>query len=121
MPAIRSPEAVVGSGYGNNGIEKTAGLIDDIGETLVMGIRQIPLERSGLDRIDRQNGNQDGVSTQRVFVGSDNATTSFLNRLSNRGCASRRLGDLALCGREAFCSGLRFAGSSLRCGALHHR
>ncbi len=55
MPSIRSPEPISRGDYGNDWVEKTAGLINNVGQTLVMRVGQIPLKRCGLDSTNRQN------------------------------------------------------------------
>jgi hypothetical protein len=52
----------------DDGVKETASLINDVSQTLVMCVGQIPLEGSGLNGVDWQNGNQDGMATQGFFI-----------------------------------------------------
>lgn len=56
MSAIGSPEPSLRCDYSDDRIEKTPGFVDDVGEPFVMSVGEIPLERSGLDNIDWQDG-----------------------------------------------------------------
>jgi hypothetical protein len=58
MPAIRSPETFLWRHDSDDRIEKTPGFVDDVGEPFVVSIGEIPLERGGLDGIDRQDAQQ---------------------------------------------------------------
>jgi len=44
MPPVGSPEAVARREHCNDWIEKTSGLIDDVGQTFVMRVGQVPLK-----------------------------------------------------------------------------
>jgi len=48
----------------NDWIEKTSGLIDDVGQTFVMRVGQVPLKGRWLDRINRQNRNQNRMAAE---------------------------------------------------------
>ena len=52
-------------------IEEAAGLGDDVGEALVVRIRQIALERRGLDLADGQDGEHERVAAERIEVRAD--------------------------------------------------
>ena len=55
MPSIGRPEASLGRGDRDHGIEKNAGPVQDIGELSVMGLRKVALKGGGLDAVDGQN------------------------------------------------------------------
>jgi hypothetical protein len=57
MSAVGRPEASAWCGNGNDGIKETASLVDHIRKPFVMSVRQIPLEGSGFDGVNRQDGN----------------------------------------------------------------
>jgi hypothetical protein len=85
MSTIRSPEAIAGRRYRNDGVQKTSGLINDVGEALVMSIGEITLKRRGLDGINGQNRNEYRMPAQRLFVGTDNTTADLLDRRRDLG------------------------------------
>jgi hypothetical protein len=56
-------------GYDSNDrVEKTAGLVDDVSQALVVGVGEIALERRGLNCIDGQNREQYWVPGKWVFI-----------------------------------------------------
>jgi hypothetical protein len=81
----------------------------------VVSIREIPLERDGLEGIDWQNRKQDRVSAERFLVRSSNAAAGFLDRLCNLGSA-RGLIQPAFCRAQTLRSWFRFP-RSFRAGA----
>src|ERR1700732_4298009 len=86
MPAIRGPETSLWRHDSDDRIEKTPDFVDDVGEPFVMSIGEIPLERGGLDGIDRQYREQDRVPAEGFLVRSNNAAASF----GDCRCAFRR-------------------------------
>jgi len=109
MPAIRSPETSLRCDHSDNRVEKTPGFIDDISEPFVMSIGEIPLERGGLDGIDRQNREQDKVPAERVLVRSHHAAAGLLDRLRHLRGSSRRLIQPAFGWAQTLRSGFRLA------------
>jgi hypothetical protein len=91
MPAVRSPESLIGRRYSDNRIKELPCLVDHVREPLVMSVRQISLKRSWLYGSNRQNRQQQGMAAEWLFVGSNHATTSFLDGFGDRGGASSRL------------------------------
>ena len=65
-------------------------LINNVGQTFVMGVGQVPLKRSRLDGTNWQNGNQNGMAAQWFFVGADHTAASFLHRGRNLFCGTGR-------------------------------
>ena len=68
MPAIRSPESIVGRSNGDDRIKETPGFVDHIRESLVMGVRQISLKGSWFHGANRQDREQKRMSAERLFV-----------------------------------------------------
>jgi hypothetical protein len=62
MPAIRSPESSLWCDHCDDRVEKTPGFVDDIREPFVVSVGEIPLERGGLDGIDRHHAGVDRQS-----------------------------------------------------------
>src|SRR5262249_4816736 len=85
VATIRSPEPAPWCCHCNDRVEKTTGLINHVCETLVMRIRQVPLERSRLDGVDRQNGNQNGMAAKRFLIRTDYASPGLLDGVGNLG------------------------------------
>jgi hypothetical protein len=106
VPAVRSPEPGIGSGDGDDGVKKATGLINDICEPLVMGIREIPLKRGGLDSADGQNRKQQRMPPKGVFPGSHHTTAGFFDGFDTRGSASGEPVEEAFC--RAQTPGARF-------------
>jgi hypothetical protein len=79
---------MIGRCDSDNRIKETPCLIDHIREPLLMGVRQISLKRSWLYGSNRQNRQQQGMSAEWLFIGSNDATTSFLDGFGDRGGAS---------------------------------
>src|SRR5262249_16020519 len=96
MSAVGRPEAYACCGAGNDRIQETASVVDDIRRPFVMSVRQIPLEGSGLDGVNRQDGNSDRVPAQRVFVRTRNPSAGFLDRGGEFRGGTRRLSHPAL-------------------------
>jgi hypothetical protein len=57
----------------------------------VVSIGEISLEGGGLDGIDRQDGQQYRMTSERFFVRSNNAAAGFGDRLCSFRCSSCRL------------------------------
>jgi hypothetical protein len=68
MPAIGSPEAALWRHDGNDRVEKTAGFVDYVSQTLVVSVGQVALERCRFNRIDRENRKQYWMTAERFFV-----------------------------------------------------
>jgi hypothetical protein len=56
MPAIRGPETSLRRDHCDDRVEKTPGFVNDVGKLFVVSIGEIPLEGSGFDGIDWQDG-----------------------------------------------------------------
>src|SRR6266568_7541595 len=109
MPTIRSPEPVPQRKYRNDWVEKPSGLINDVGQTFVMRVGQVPLERRWLDRINRKNRNQNRMAAEWFLICPHCAAARFFDRFCYLGHSFRRLGQSAFCRREALCAGLSIA------------
>src|SRR5438067_882947 len=120
MPTIRSPEPVPRRKYCNDWVEKPSGLINDVGQTFVMRFGQVPLERRRLDRINRQNRNQNRMAAEWLLICPHCAAARFFDRFCYLGHSFRRLGQSAFCRPEALGTGLGLAWSLLWLCAFHH-
>src|SRR5262249_58591092 len=81
MLSVRRPAPAVGRSDGDDGIEEAAGLVDHIGQLLVMGVGQVALERCRLDRIDGQHGKQSRMPAQRLFILAHQSASGLLDQL----------------------------------------
>jgi len=108
MSAIRSPEASLWRHDSDDRVEKTPSFVDDVGEPFVMSIGEIPLERRGLNGIDRQNREQYWVPAERLLVQSHNAAADFRDCPCSFRRSSCRLLEPAFCWAEAFRTGFGF-------------
>ena len=89
MASVGGPEApAIRSGDSDDGIEKASGLIDYVGQALVMRVGEVALKGCGLDSVDRQNGDQDSMTAKRIFIGTYDASAGFLNGSGDLGCIS---------------------------------
>src|SRR5579859_6237481 len=109
MPTVGSPETIARRNYCNDWIEKTSGLINDVGQTLVMRIGQVPLKGCGLNRINRQNRNQNRMAAEWLLICPHCAAARFFDCFCYFGQSFRRPCQSALCRREALCAGLSLA------------
>jgi hypothetical protein len=66
---------------GDDRIKKTPSLIDNISEPFMVRVREITLERRGLDDLYRQYGQQHSMSGERFLVRSNHAASGFSDRL----------------------------------------
>jgi len=120
MPAIRSPEPFLRCDHCDDRVEKTPGFVDDIGEPFVMSVGEISLKRGGLNGIDRQNREQEWVSTERLLVRSNNAAAGFGDRLHSFGGSGWRLLQPALGRAQTLRSGFGFARTTAGWCTLDH-
>src|SRR6266567_1237653 len=120
VPPIRSPKAVARRDNSNNWVEKTPGLINDVGQAFVMGIGQVPLKRCRFDSINRQNRNENRMAAERFLIGPHHAAASFFDRFRHLGRSFRRLDQSAFCWPQTLCAGLGFAWPLSGWCAFHH-
>ena len=104
----------------NNRIEKPASFVDDIGQPLVMSVREISLEWRRLDGIDRQNRKQYRMPAKRFLVRADHTAAHFLNRFYGFRSCRRCLIEPAFSGCQAFRAGFGFARTPPGWCALDH-
>src|SRR6185436_3092205 len=99
-----------------------ADLPDRVGEALRVGLRQVALERRGLDLVDRQDRDDRRLAAERLPVaGEDGAAVAFDlgGELGERGVAALRGREALRSGRGALFRGARLAGRP-RGGFLAH-
>src|SRR5579871_2675159 len=121
MTAIRSPETgAAGRGHRDNGIQKTARLIDHISQPFVMSVGEVSLERRRLNRLNRQNGKQHRMAGERLLVQSHIAPADFFYQFGNltRGSFRGIQATLACC--KTFRPRFRLTRPSSRWCTLRH-
>lgn len=96
---------------GNDRIQETAGLVDNVSQALVVSVGKIALERRCFNRIDGQNRKQDRMTTERFFIPADDAAAGFLDCFCRLRGSSCRFLQLTLCWAEAFGARLSLAGT----------
>src|SRR5438876_269039 len=120
MTAIGSPESLSGRNNRNHWIEIAPCLRDHISQALVMGIGEITLERRGLDRINRQNCKQYGMTTEGFLVAGDEMTTYLLDHCRGISSGSVEFVEDGFARRQAFGAGLRLSRATFSWSAFDH-
>src|ERR1700739_2326163 len=77
MPAVGGPEATAGRNNGDDRVEETSSLIDDIGQPFVVSVREIALKRRGLDLVYGKNREQGRMSAKRILIEAHHAAPSL--------------------------------------------
>ena len=80
MPAVGSPETTARRHDSDDGVEKTPGLINNVGEPFMVSVGEIALKRRGLDFIDRENRDEGLMTAKRFLVEADHEAASLLDR-----------------------------------------
>jgi len=102
------------------GSRKTSSLVDDIGEAFVVSVGEIPLERGGLNGIDRQDAQQYRMTRKRFLVRSQNAASGFGDCLCSFRSSSCRLLEPAFGRAQTLRCGFSFARTSPGWCTLDH-
>ena len=100
VATVRRPEPahLLGRGDGDHGVEEAPGLLDDLGEALVMRFAEVALERRRLDLRDREDREEHRVTAERILVATDDDAAFIRDRtfeLLERGIGVRRVDDAA--------------------------
>ncbi len=85
MSAIGRPEPSVFAADDDERIQKRSGLVDLLREPLGMRRRQVALKGRGLHGSQRERGDQDGPTAQRVAIGADRSTARVANERGHFG------------------------------------
>src|SRR5262249_46504499 len=103
MAAIGRPKPACGGYNGDNRVEKSSRLVDNVSQPLVVSIGEVSLEGGGFNRTDRQHGQQHRMSRKRLLVHSNDAAICFGDCLSNFGSNTCRLLQSTFCRGETLC------------------
>ena len=79
VAAVRRPEALLRRRDGDDRVEETAGLLDDVGQPLMVHFGDVALERRRLDPVDREGDQHHRVAAQRVAVSGEHAAVRALD------------------------------------------
>src|SRR5580704_3098300 len=87
MTTVGGPEATTGRDDSDDRVEKTSGLINDVGQSFVVRVGVVALKRRRLNLVDSKNRKQGLMPSKRIRIEAHHAAPSFLDRF--RGFRSR--------------------------------